>query len=71
MVGVVGLVHEVGDGQLQLINEQPAGLARWRQVVPGPQIEEDAGGLGISISPWRREGRLEEVRVTKGTSSTP
>ena len=63
MVGVVHLLHEIGDGELKLVRPQPAGLVAvgarpWR----GAEILQDVRGLRdqqpAGLEERRRERRL-------------
>src|SRR5438270_11343335 len=45
MMGIVSLVHKIGNRQLQLMRPQTARLVCWRQAVMTAEIEEDVGSL--------------------------
>src|SRR6267378_862201 len=45
VMGIVHLDQPVGDGELQLVQPQPAGLAPGRKAQAGPEVEEDVRGL--------------------------
>src|SRR5262249_59345400 len=62
VMGVVHLVDEIGDCQLQLMRPQPPGLAGRYQVVTRPQIIEDVSSLG-DHQPPRLEIRRGERRT--------
>src|SRR5262249_28461172 len=62
VVGVVHLVDEIGDCQLQLMRPEPPGLAGRYQVVAWPEIVEDVGSLG-DHQPPRLEIRRGERRT--------
>ena len=57
MVGIVHLLHEIGDRKLQLMGPESAGLARGRKCVPAAEIHEDVGGLGDYQLARPQEGR--------------
>src|SRR5262249_16125818 len=66
VVGVVHLVDEIGDRQLQLVRPEPPGLAGRYQVVAWPEIVEDVGSLGDHQPP-----RLEIRRGERRTVDLP
>ena len=56
-MGVVDLVDEIGDRQLQLVRPQPAGLGRRRQAVLRAEIQQDVGGLADQhVAAFRKGG---------------
>src|SRR5690242_11607029 len=59
MVGVVNLVHKIGDRELQLVGPQPARLVRRRQAVMSAEIEQNVGGLADDQLLRLQEGRRE------------
>ncbi len=76
MMGVVSLVHKIGDRQLQLMGPQPARLVRRRQAVVIAEIEQDVGGLTDDQIPGFQERRRERqmpgvLRRRAGASSHP
>src|SRR4051812_21826351 len=42
---IVGLQHEIGDRQLDLMRPKPAGFVLRREIVPAAEIEENRRGL--------------------------
>src|SRR6267143_2619139 len=46
VMGIVHLDQPVGDGELQLVQPQPAGLALGRKAETGSEVEQDVRGLG-------------------------
>ena len=65
VVGVVGLDHEVGDGELELIDPQPLFLLTWSQVLACAQKEKNIGGLAdeelAAFEERRREWRMRDA----------
>ena len=59
MVGVVGLGHAVGDGQLQLVRPEPVGLAHAREPEAGTEVQQDRCGLADHDVAIDQEGRRE------------
>ncbi len=63
MVGVVRLDQEVGDGELQLVGPQPAGIIPWRQTQGVAQEQQDVGALGDQPAAGLQERRRERRHV--------
>src|SRR6516165_7313503 len=59
VVGVVRLVDEIGDRQLQLMGPEPPGLARRHELVTRSEVKEDVGGLANQKPPRSEIGRGE------------
>src|SRR2546422_2094828 len=59
VMGVVHLGQPVGDGELQLVQPQPAGLAPGGKAQAGPEVEEDVRGLGDQQLTGAQERRRE------------
>src|SRR2546426_3030683 len=59
VMGVVHLGQPVGDGELQLVQSQPAGLAPGGKAQAGPEVEEDVRGLGDQQLTGAQERRRE------------
>ena len=66
MMGVVDFLHQIGDGELQLMHPQPAGFGLRREPVARAEIEQDVGGLAdhqpACLQERRREGRVRRPR---------
>jgi hypothetical protein len=57
MMGVVDQRHQVGDGELQLVHPQPAGLLARSKAEPSAKVEQDVGGLRDHQRAGLEEGR--------------
>src|SRR5262245_54434616 len=58
-MGIVSLADEVGDRELQRMHPQPVGLRARRETEPGPEEQQDVGGLADDLSPRLQERRRE------------
>ncbi len=59
MVGVVDLVHEIGDGEHELVSGDPGGLVVGDEAVARGEVLEDVGRLGDHQRSADEEGRGE------------
>src|SRR4051794_41972847 len=57
MMGVVRLVHKIGDRQLQLMRPQPARFVPRCEAVVSAEVEQDVGGLSDDQFPRLQERR--------------